>query len=174
MKTTIKGPTCFAAKVRSKGQGRMSKYAILHQPFYLHFDFILNDNISRHYTYIWSVMMEYSNTYWSSKTDDTITAELGAFIKNRRLGLNLTQQGLATKCGVNRSTIGQIEGGAGVNLTTFIQVLRALDGLHLLDAFKPTDEISPILLAEAQKKMRQRASGAKSDRDNMDTQDSEW
>lgn len=117
-------------------------------------------------------MTEYSNTYWSSKTDDAITVELGAFIKNRRLSLNLTQQDVATSCGVNRSTIGQIEGGAGVNLTTFIQVLRAIDGLHLLDTFKPTDEISPILLAEAQKKMRQRAS-QKPD-DNTATQDSEW
>lgn len=114
--------------------------------------------------------MEYSNTYWSSKTDDSIVADLGTFIKNRRLSRNLTQQDLANQCGVNRSTIGQIESGAGINLTTFIQVLRALDGLHLLDAFKPSDDISPILLAEAQKKTRKRASGTS----NSDSQDSEW
>lgn len=108
-------------------------------------------------------MMDYSDTYWSAKADNEIVKELGRYIKKRRLALNFTQQDVADKAGVNRSTISQLEGGSSVNLITFIQVLRTLDQLSLLDGFKPSNEISPMLLAEADKKARQRATGSKKD-----------
>ena len=50
-----------------------------------------------------------------------------------------------------------MERGEKVTLSSLIQVLRVLDLLYVMDAFKVTHEISPIEYAKLQKNKRQRA-----------------
>lgn len=102
-------------------------------------------------------MMAKTNKKWVSMSDSAIVAALGAFIKHNRLEQNKTQRLLAEEAGINRSTLVQFEKGAHANTITFIQLLRALNLLHLLASFEATLQISPIQLAKMQQAKRKRA-----------------
>lgn len=106
--------------------------------------------------------MGYTNIKWSEMSDAAIVKQLGEFIKHTRLQQNMTQAKLATNAGLNRYTIGQIENGESITLTTLIQLLRALDVLHVLEHFTIKNEISPVAYAELMAKQRKRASGTDS------------
>lgn len=103
--------------------------------------------------------MANTNIKWAQLSDAAIVRHLGTFIKKTRLQKNYTQTQLATRAGLNRYTIGQIENGESITLSTLIQLLRALDSLYVLDQFSTSDEISPIEYAKLKKKERKRASG---------------
>ena len=105
--------------------------------------------------------MENTNTNWVALSDRAIVEQIGQFIKHTRLGLNKTQTQLAHDAGLNRWTISQIENGASINLPSLIQLLRALDSLHVLDNFKVKEEISPLAYAKLKKEKRERASSKK-------------
>ncbi|WP_438946923.1 helix-turn-helix domain-containing protein [Sediminibacterium sp.] len=90
-------------------------------------------------------------------SDKAILTELGVFVKAKRLEQNKTQQQLADMAGVNRSTIVQIENGSGSTIISFIQVLRALDQLHLFATFQIKPVVSPLLLAKQALGKRKRA-----------------
>jgi transcriptional regulator with XRE-family HTH domain len=94
---------------------------------------------------------------WSAKSDPTILEELGAFIQKTRIEKNKTQQELADAAGINRSTLVQLEKGRGATLLSFIQVLRALEELQILQAFQKPFQISPLALAALAEKERKRA-----------------
>lgn len=85
---------------------------------------------------------------------------LGKFVKSKRLEQNITQQNLAIAAGVNRSTIVQIEKGDGANLLSFVQILRALNALDVLNVFEVEQKISPIQLAKMKYYNKERASSA--------------
>lgn len=91
-------------------------------------------------------------------SDPALIEMIGDFIKQTRLSKNKTQQEIATLAGVNRSTLVQLEKGKGGTLLTFIQVLRAMDLLHLLEVFAYEEVISPLMVAEMQMNERKRAS----------------
>jgi len=95
-------------------------------------------------------------------SDTAIVNNLGAYIKHHRLEQNKSQQQLAEEAGINRSTLVEFEKGMRANLLTFIQLLRALNLLEVLDHFNVTPQISPIQLAELERKKRRRASKTKS------------
>jgi transcriptional regulator with XRE-family HTH domain len=94
----------------------------------------------------------------TTNTDTGILKQIGIFIKEMRISQNKTQQQVADACGINRSTYIQIENGKGSSMLHFVQVLRALGALHLLNIFETQTQISPIALAKMQQKKRQRAS----------------
>ncbi len=94
----------------------------------------------------------------SANTDNALLQTIGNFIKEMRISQNKTQQNIADACGINRSTYMQIENGKGSSMLHFVQVLRALNALHLLHVFETQAQISPIVLAKMQHKKRQRAS----------------
>ena len=83
---------------------------------------------------------------------------IGLYIKDSRLKQNKTQQQVAESAGVNRSTIVLLEKGSGGTLSSLIQVLRALQQLHILEIFKVEQILSPLQLAKLEKNKRQRAS----------------
>lgn len=91
-------------------------------------------------------------------SNSAIISAIGTYIKHQRLEQNLTQAQLAEKAGLNRWTLGQIENGESVTLSSLIQILRVLDLLQLLDIFNIEERISPIEYARTQEKKRQRAS----------------
>jgi transcriptional regulator with XRE-family HTH domain len=94
----------------------------------------------------------------ATNTNIGILLQIGIFIKEMRISQNKTQQQLADACGINRSTYIQIENGKGSSMLHFVQVLRALGALHLLNIFETQMQTSPIALAKMQQKKRQRAS----------------
>lgn len=106
-------------------------------------------------------MSEKANNLRYSASDRACIAELGAFIRQHRLEQNRTQEQLSRQAGINRTTLLDLEKGNRMNLITFIQLLRALNLLHLLDVFKIIPRLSPIQLAEMEMKKRKRASKTK-------------
>lgn len=95
---------------------------------------------------------------WYSLSDAAIIQSLGIQLKKMRLAQNKTQQELADHCGLFRSTISEIENGRISSLLSLVQLLRGLQALETLDVFIQKDEISPLMVAEQQAKMRKRAS----------------
>ncbi|MFA5815755.1 MAG: helix-turn-helix transcriptional regulator [Bacteroidales bacterium] len=98
---------------------------------------------------------------WYSMSDPAIVKELCSILKQVRLQQNITQEQLAENAGLSRSAISKMETGKStVSLLTVIQVLRALQQLHLLDNWKVAATVSPLLVAKLTAKGRLRASGS--------------
>lgn len=114
--------------------------------------------------------MENTNLKWISMSDKAIISSIGEYLKHQRLVQNKTQAKIAEIAGINRWTMGQIENGEAISLTSLIQILRALDLLNVLDTFKVETQVSPIALAKLEKQKRQRARNSKSGKQN----ESEW
>ncbi len=91
-------------------------------------------------------------------SDKAILREIGQRLKKVRLRQNLTQEMLADRAGVNRTTISEMERGNPFGVLTLIQILRALRSLESMDAFLPDPGISPLQLAKMRGRERQRAS----------------
>ena len=89
-------------------------------------------------------------------SDTALSQQIGAFVKHQRLEQNKTQDMVARAAGISRSTLSLLERGETVTLATFIQVLRVLDQLHVMNAFEIQQSISPLALAKAEKKKRKR------------------
>lgn len=93
-------------------------------------------------------MSEISYRNWNAMSDKALTLHIGKFVKHQRTEQQKTQTELANAAGISRSTLSLLERGETVTLATFIQVLRVLDVLYLLDAFTVHEIISPLMLAE--------------------------
>lgn len=102
--------------------------------------------------------MDTPSRYWHAMSDAALLQMLGSYVHATRLAQNRTQLHVAEAAGINRSTLVQLEKGKGGTMLTFIQVLRALQHLHLFAEFQPQQQISPMLLAELELKKRKRAS----------------
>jgi transcriptional regulator with XRE-family HTH domain len=111
--------------------------------------------------------MSTNNIKWSIMTDTQVVAQLGAELRRMRLERNLSQAEVATRAGLDRTTVVKLEAGRAATLLTVVQVLRAMDKLDLLDAFHQEPVPSPYMLVEAQekflKKQRKRAGRKKPD-----------
>ncbi|MDP2364385.1 MAG: helix-turn-helix transcriptional regulator [Ignavibacteria bacterium] len=101
------------------------------------------------------------NKNWEIMTDLAIVKEICTSLKQMRLNKNIAQEQLAKLSGLNRVTISRIEAGRSATLLTIIQVLRALDKLNILNAFKEEPEISPIQLLKVKEQQRLKASPKK-------------
>jgi transcriptional regulator with XRE-family HTH domain len=106
-------------------------------------------------------MMEKSIQYWHAMSDPAILELFGKYIQQIRLQQNKTQQQVATAAGINRSTMVKIENGGGGSMISFVQILRALEQLQILEHFEVNQQISPLQLAKLEQNKRQRASSKK-------------
>lgn len=115
---------------------------------------------SRLYGSIWP--LESSNTditmIDSRWTDEAVLGELGARLERLRLARNETQEDLAARAGVSRTTVISIEQGRGGTIKALLRVLRAHGLVEGLDALVPVPGVSPIELLEHQGHQRRRAS----------------
>lgn len=116
-------------------------------------------------------MTDKSNIKWHSRSDKALSQAIGKFIKHHRTAQQLTQQELADKASISRSTLSLLERGETVTLSTLLQVLRVLDLLHIMDAFTVEKTISPIALAKAEQSERQRV---RSKRKPKNENEPEW
>lgn len=94
-------------------------------------------------------------------TDQAILQELGRRLRRRRLDRNLTQDEVATRAGINRTTVGELERGSSGTLLTLLQVLRAVDALDGIETLLPDTGPSPLELARRQGRVRRRATGSR-------------
>jgi transcriptional regulator with XRE-family HTH domain len=102
-------------------------------------------------------MIEITNNKWYAMSDGALMKTIGSFIKHHRLEQNKPQALLAEEAGINRATLSLFENGMSSNLMIFIQLLRALKLLHLLQEFQIKQQISPIQLAKIEQSKRIRA-----------------
>jgi transcriptional regulator with XRE-family HTH domain len=101
-------------------------------------------------------MTEYSYKNWVAMSDKALVKHIGEFVKYHRMEQNKTQKTLATEAGISRSTLSLLERGESVTVSTLIQVLRVLDQLQVMDAFRIEKKISPIMLAKMEHEKRKR------------------
>ncbi|MGB0404265.1 MAG: helix-turn-helix domain-containing protein [Salibacteraceae bacterium] len=115
-------------------------------------------------------MNDNSYTDWYSMSDKALIKIIGEFIQHHRLNQNKSQSDIAEAANISRSTLSLLERGEKVNLNSLMQVLRVLELLHVMDAFKINNQISPIEYAKLQKNKRSRARK----KDTNSNQESEW
>ena len=113
-------------------------------------------------------MMGKTVSNWVQMSDAAIAKKIGQYIRHVRLQQNKTQAHLAEMAGLNRWTISQIENGESITLASLIQILRAIDSLHVLSAFEFSDEISPLEYAKLKKKQKVRARSKRSPEKDKD------
>ena len=111
-----------------------------------------------------------NTTNWYSMSDSAIVSQLGTYLRQIRLQQNLTQEQVAEKSGLSRSAISDMENGKTVaSLLTTVQILRALQQLHLFNNWQISSQASPLQMAKLSGKERLRASGTTTKKE-----DSEW
>ncbi len=101
---------------------------------------------------------------FNGKTPQAIAEALGHRLKQARLNVNLTQAEVAERSGVSRKIVMNAEKGR-VQLESLVAIMMALELVDQLDSFLPEPTVSPVQLARLQGRKRQRASAAKTDRD---------
>ncbi|MCY1534902.1 transcriptional regulator, y4mF family [compost metagenome] len=101
--------------------------------------------------------MEKSDIEIYAKSDSVYLGQIGTFIRQHRINQNYTQNELAERAGMSRSTLIQLESGKPVNLISLIQALRALKKLQALKELEYIPQLSPLKLAKMEQQQRQRA-----------------
>ncbi len=91
-------------------------------------------------------------------SDPAIVKEIGKSLQRLRLYKNMSQQQLADKAGLDRTTISRTEAGRAATLLTLVQVLRALNELHMLSSLIWEQERSPLQLLREQEHQKKYAS----------------
>lgn len=82
---------------------------------------------------------------WYSSTDLEVLSEFGNRMRLARIEKNMTQQMLAERSGLNRSTIRDLENGRSVNMLSLLQLFRSLEILERLDLLLSGSSQSPLL-----------------------------
>lgn len=66
------------------------------------------------------------------KSDMEVMKELGRWFKQTRANLQLTQQEISEKTGVDRGVISRFENGESISLLNFLALMRAINKLEKL------------------------------------------
>ncbi|GHT34090.1 hypothetical protein FACS189434_09640 [Bacteroidia bacterium] len=96
-----------------------------------------------------------------SMSNEAILNNLGMQIKQMRLNKDITQAQLGNMSGLSRTAIVEIEKTGMGSMNSFIQILRSLEKLEILNHFVTEAAISPIQIAKLHGKIRKRASKVK-------------
>lgn len=106
-------------------------------------------------------MNDFSYNSWDAMSDKALIEQIGKFVRWHRLNQNKSQEQVSEAAGMSRSTLSLLERGEKVRIDSLIQVLRVLNLLSIMDAFKVTEQISPIEYAKLREKQRKYASPQK-------------
>ena len=98
---------------------------------------------------------------WKRKTDREILLELGNRLRIKRIQKRYKQSELAERAGISLYTLRKMEHGNSFNVSTLIQVLRALNELDHLENFIPEVNIRPLDMLETGNKTRKRVRNPK-------------
>ena len=77
-------------------------------------------------------MNDKSYIKWEEMSDKSLMETIGRFIQSHRLNQNKSQNQVANIAGISRSTLSLLERGEKVRIDSFIQVLRVLDLLYIM------------------------------------------
>ena len=106
--------------------------------------------------------MPINNNSYASASDNILVGMIGT-TSTQRVAQDLTQDQVAEKSGINRSTIAKLENGRAATMLTIVKVLRAIDRLDVLQPIFDKPQPTPYVLMEQQaiyeKAQRKRASG---------------
>lgn len=98
---------------------------------------------------------------FSYVSDAALLKKIGGFVKASRIEQNLTQDEVAERAAISRSTLSLLERGESIALTNLLKVLRVLDALYVLEHFQQVKPISPMQLAKEDEIKWKRASKSK-------------
>lgn len=90
-------------------------------------------------------------------TDEIVLGELGKRIARTRLQQNTSQASLAAEAGVSKTTLERLERGGGIQLESFVRILRALGLLDRLDLVVSEPLPNPIERLDNRGRQRRRA-----------------
>lgn len=90
-------------------------------------------------------------------SDQAVLEELARRVKIQRLSAGLAQAAVASKAGISRRAVQNLESGRVCTLALLIKVLRVIGKLNQLEGFLPEPGFSPIQLAKLKGRERQRA-----------------
>jgi len=118
-------------------------------------------------------MAEKRNTKFNySMSNEAILRLLGTQIRQIRLNKNFSQRELGKVAGLSRSAVIKIENKGMGTMSSFIQILRALEKIEILNQFITEAPVSPIQMAKLQGKVRKRASNNQQSEGSKEV--SEW
>ena len=72
-------------------------------------------------------------------SDQAILPRIGNYVQHDRIKLNITQNDLAQRTAISRSTLSFIEPRENSSLLNLIKVLRILDALYVLKSLQVTE-----------------------------------
>jgi transcriptional regulator with XRE-family HTH domain len=117
-------------------------------------------------------MIEKSDIKFSySMSNKAILQTLGKQIRQMRLNKNLTQTELGKSAGLSRSAISTMENKGLGSMNSFVQIIRTLEKIEILNHFITEAPVSPRQIAKLRGKTRERASGSKS---KQRKEDAKW
>lgn len=111
---------------------------------------------------------------FNSLADAEVLKELGERVARHRLNRNQTQAAVAREAGVARRTVSKLETGRVIDIQSLVRILRALDLLGGLDQLIPAPPVSPVALAEARGRVRERARGRRGEKSADQPDSAEW
>lgn len=85
-------------------------------------------------------------------TNEALMQYVGRQMRQMRINTRLSQQQLADRAGVSRSTITQVENGKGMKMESIVAMLRVLNKLEILNNFETNALVSPLLIAQQEGK----------------------
>mgnify|MGYP006091192561 FL=1 len=93
-----------------------------------------------------------------SHSDKELTRKWGEKLKRLRVDAGFSQEGLAVKTGMSRSSIAEIEKGRNFSVGSLLSILRVLNQLEMLDVFFKEEEyqLTPMEIYEREKKRKKR------------------
>lgn len=84
--------------------------------------------------------------------NDQVLLRLGGAIREYRLKADFSQQSLADKAGVSRSSVRRLESGEGGDISTLLNVLRGLGRLEDMDKILPKIPMRPTEVMKLRRK----------------------
>ncbi|MBN2340195.1 MAG: helix-turn-helix domain-containing protein [Deltaproteobacteria bacterium] len=81
-------------------------------------------------------------------TPAAVLQELGRRVEWRRREIGITQQELASRCGVGKRTVERIEAGHDTQVSTLIKVMQSMGLGDRLEGLFPKAERSPMMALE--------------------------
>lgn len=80
------------------------------------------------------------------KSPQELQAELGRRIRELRLSRNIDQRTAATKAGVARAALQNLEAGRGSTVQTLLRTLKALNYVEGIETLAPQATVNPVAL----------------------------
>lgn len=71
-------------------------------------------------------------------------AQIGEFVKERRIKSNLTQAEAAKRANISRRSLSTLEAGGGTSLENFLRVLYSVNAGDFVSHLEPSGMISPM------------------------------